>query len=144
MVRRWPVNVSYNCLDRHLGTPTANKAALIWEGEPAGPGKPGEERTFTTSNSIHDVCQLANVSSAWHSKGDRILSTCPWFRKPRIAMLACTRIGAFIRGLRRLQRPIGCRTAFSIAGTNGNYCRRRLPPRGSWATKTKVSMKPSC
>src|SRR2546429_247348 len=40
-------NVSYNCLDRHLGTPTANKAALIWEGEPAGPGKSGEERTFT-------------------------------------------------------------------------------------------------
>src|SRR6478736_1933309 len=33
------LNVSYNCLDRHLGTATANKAALIWEGEPAAPGK---------------------------------------------------------------------------------------------------------
>src|SRR5688572_24666126 len=31
------LNVSYNCLDKHLGTPTANKAALIWEGEPAAP-----------------------------------------------------------------------------------------------------------
>src|SRR5260370_23405710 len=41
------LNVSYNCLDRHLDTPTANKAAIIWEGEPAAPGKPGEERTFT-------------------------------------------------------------------------------------------------
>src|SRR5665213_189253 len=40
------LNVSHNCLDRHLGTPTANKAALIWEGEPAGPGAPGHERTF--------------------------------------------------------------------------------------------------
>src|SRR6478609_5710383 len=38
-------NVSYNCLDKHLNTATANKAALIWEGEPAGPGKVGEERT---------------------------------------------------------------------------------------------------
>src|SRR5262245_55861892 len=38
-------NVCYNCLDRHLGTPRANKAALIWEGEPASPGKPGEQRT---------------------------------------------------------------------------------------------------
>src|SRR5579864_6022980 len=41
------LNLSYNCLDKHLGTPTANKAALIWEGEPASPGKVGEERTLT-------------------------------------------------------------------------------------------------
>src|SRR6185295_6094061 len=41
------LNVSYNCLDKWLGTPHANKAALIWEGEPAGPCKPGEERTLT-------------------------------------------------------------------------------------------------
>jgi len=47
------LNVSYNCLDRHLGTPTANKAALIWEGEPAGPGKPGEQRTFTYKQLHH-------------------------------------------------------------------------------------------
>jgi len=41
------LNVSFNCLDRHLHTPTANKAALIWEGEPAAPGKLGEERTLS-------------------------------------------------------------------------------------------------
>ena len=41
------LNVSYNCLDKHLNTPTANKAALIWEGEPASPGRVGEERVFT-------------------------------------------------------------------------------------------------
>ena len=35
------LNVCVNCLDQHLDTPTANKAALIWEGEPAAPGKPG-------------------------------------------------------------------------------------------------------
>src|SRR5947209_17788199 len=37
------LNVTYNCLDRHLGTPVANKAPLICEGEPAATGKPGEE-----------------------------------------------------------------------------------------------------
>src|SRR5256885_7250661 len=41
------LNVSFNCLDKWLGTPYANKAALIWEGEPAGSGKVGEERTLT-------------------------------------------------------------------------------------------------
>src|SRR3954470_14467891 len=41
------LNVSYNCLDRHLNTPTANKAAIIWEGEPAGAGITGEVRTLT-------------------------------------------------------------------------------------------------
>src|SRR5258708_1879647 len=53
------LNVSYNCLDRHLNTPIANKAALIWEGEPAGPGKPGEERTITYKQLHHQVCQFA-------------------------------------------------------------------------------------
>src|ERR1700756_3533342 len=41
------LNVSFNCLDRFLDTPAANKAAIIWEGEPAGAGIPGEERTLT-------------------------------------------------------------------------------------------------
>src|SRR6187549_66042 len=49
------LNVSYNCLDQHLGTPTANKAALIWEGEPAAPGKVGEERTYTYKQLHHEV-----------------------------------------------------------------------------------------
>ena len=55
------LNVSYNCLDRHLDTPTANKAALIWEGEPAGPGTPGEERTYTYKQLHREVCLFANV-----------------------------------------------------------------------------------
>src|SRR5215467_2241253 len=58
------LNVSFNCLDRHLGTPTANKAALIWEGEPAAPGKPGEERTLTYKQLHHEVCVFANVLKA--------------------------------------------------------------------------------
>jgi acetyl-CoA synthetase len=89
------LNVSYNCLDRHLGTPTANKAALIWEGEPAGAGKPGEERTFTYKQLHHEVCKFANVLK--HNgikKGDRVLIYLPMVPEAAIAMLACTRIGA--------------------------------------------------
>src|ERR1035438_1645242 len=68
------LNVSANCLDRHLDTPRANKAALIWEGEPAAPGKPGEERTFTYKQLHHEVCLFANVLKRNSIKrGDRVL-----------------------------------------------------------------------
>ncbi len=89
------LNVSFNCLDRHLGTATANKAALIWEGEPAGPGKPGEERTLTYKQLHHEVCQFANVLKRNGIKGgDRVLIYMPMVPEAAIAMLACTRIGA--------------------------------------------------
>jgi acetyl-CoA synthetase len=89
------LNVSYNCLDRHLGTPTANKAALIWEGEPAAPGKPGEERTLTYKQLHHEVCLFANVLKRHGiQSGDRILIYLPMVPEAAIAMLACSRIGA--------------------------------------------------
>jgi acetyl-CoA synthetase len=89
------LNVSYNCLDRHLGTPTANKAALIWEGEPAGPGAPGHERTFTYKQLHHEVCLFANVLKRnGLKKGDRVIIYLPMVPEAAIAMLACARIGA--------------------------------------------------
>src|SRR5215831_10798269 len=89
------LNVSYNCLDRHLGTPIANKAALIWEGEPAGPGKPGEERTLTYKQLYHEVCLFANVLKRNGIRsGDRVLIYLPMVPEAAIAMLACARIGA--------------------------------------------------
>jgi len=89
------LNVSYNCLDRHLGTPTANKAALIWEGEPAAPGKPGEQRTFTYKQLHHEVCLFANVLKRnGLKKGDRVLIYLPMVPEAAIAMLACARVGA--------------------------------------------------
>jgi hypothetical protein len=89
------LNVSYNCLDRHLGTPLANKAALIWEGEPAAPGKPGEERTLTYKQLHHEVCRFANVLKRnGITRGDRILIYLPMVPEAAIAMLACARIGA--------------------------------------------------
>jgi acetyl-CoA synthetase len=89
------LNVSYNCLDRHLGTLTANKAALIWEGEPAGFGMPGEQRTFTYKQLHREVCLFANVLKRnGIKKGDRIIIYLPMVPEAAIAMLACARIGA--------------------------------------------------
>jgi acetyl-CoA synthetase len=89
------LNVSHNCLDRWLGTPHANKAALIWEGEPAAPGKPGEERTLTYKQLHHEVCLFANVLKRnGIKKGDRIIIYLPMIVEAAVAMLACTRIGA--------------------------------------------------
>ena len=89
------LNVSHNCLDKWLGTATANKAAIIWEGEPAAPGKPGEERTLTYKQLHHEVCLFANVLKKHGiKKGDRILIYLPMVVEAAVAMLACTRIGA--------------------------------------------------
>jgi acetyl-CoA synthetase len=89
------LNVSYNCLDRHLGTPAANKAALIWEGEPAGPGTPGQERTYTYKQLHREVCLFANVLKRnGLKKGDRVIIYLPMVPEAAVAMLACARIGA--------------------------------------------------
>ena len=89
------LNVSYNCLDRWLGTPYANKAALIWEGEPAAPGRVGEERTLTYKQLHHEVCLFANALKRNGIKtGDRVIIYLPMVPEAAIAMLACTRIGA--------------------------------------------------
>jgi acetyl-CoA synthetase len=89
------LNLSYNCLDRHLGTATANKAALIWEGEPAGAGSVGEERTYTYKQLHHEVCVFANVLKRnGLKKGDRAIIYLPMVPEAAIAMLACARIGA--------------------------------------------------
>ena len=88
------LNVSYNCLDRHLDTATANKAALIWEGEPAGPGMTGEERTLTYRQLHREVCLFANVLKRnGLKKGDRVIIYLPMVPEAAIAMLACARIG---------------------------------------------------
>ena len=90
------LNVSHNCLDQWLGTPTANKAALIWEGEPAdsGTGVP-PVRTLTYKQLHREVCLFANVLKRnGIKKGDRVIIYLPMVPEAAIAMLACTRIGA--------------------------------------------------
>ena len=89
------LNVSANCLDKWLGTAHANKAALIWEGEPASDGNPGETRVYTFLQLHREVCRFANVLKRHGvGKGDRVILYLPMVAEAAIAMLACTRIGA--------------------------------------------------
>ncbi|MGB7272009.1 MAG: acetate--CoA ligase [Geitlerinemataceae cyanobacterium] len=83
------INISYNCLDRHLTTWRKNKAALIWEGEP------GDSRTLTYAQLHREVCQMANVLKQLGAGiGDRVGIYMPMIPEAAIAMLACARIGA--------------------------------------------------
>lgn len=83
------LNITYNCLDRHLKTWRRNKAALIWEGEP------GDSRTLTYAQLHREVCQTANVlKQLGVGKGDRVGIYMPMVPEAAIAMLACARIGA--------------------------------------------------
>jgi acetyl-CoA synthetase len=83
------INVSENCLDRHLDGPRKNKAAILWEGEP------GEKRTLTYQQLHREVCKFANILKRHKvKKGDRVLIYMPMIPEAAIAMLACARIGA--------------------------------------------------
>ncbi len=83
------LNVAENCLDRHLGTPRENKAALIFEGEP------GDIKTLTYKQLHGEVCKLSNVMEGLGlKKGDRVAIYMPMVAEAAIAMLACARIGA--------------------------------------------------
>ncbi len=83
------LNISHNCLDRHLTTWRRNKAAIIWEGEP------GDSRIITYAQLHREVCQFANaLKSLGVEKGDRVAIYLPMIPEAAIAMLACARIGA--------------------------------------------------
>src|SRR3989304_4195510 len=83
------LNVSTNCLDRHLTTWRRNKAALIWEGEP------GESRILTYQQLHHEVCKFANVlKKLGVGRGDRVCIYLPMITEAVIAMLAGNQKGA--------------------------------------------------
>ena len=83
------LNLSENCLDRHLTSSRRNKAAILWEGEP------GDKRTLTYQQLHHEVCRFANVLKRNKiGKGDRVIIYLPTIPEAAIAMLACARIGA--------------------------------------------------
>lgn len=83
------LNVSANCVDRHVRGANRNKAAIIWEGEN------GDRRTLTYWDLYREVQQFANVlRSLGINKGDRVGIYLPLIPEAAIAMLACTRIGA--------------------------------------------------
>jgi acetyl-CoA synthetase len=83
------LNVSYNCLDKHLKT-RGDKVAIQWEGN-----EPGEDRALTYKQMHAEVCKFANVLKAQGiKKGDRVQIYLPMIPELAISMLACTRIGA--------------------------------------------------
>ncbi|GBE03540.1 acetyl-coenzyme A synthetase [bacterium BMS3Abin09] len=83
------LNVSYNCLDRHLTTHRKNKAAIIWEAED------GTSKTYTYQELHRHVCRFANLlKKSGVKKGDRVVFYLPMIPELAIGMLACTRIGA--------------------------------------------------
>lgn len=83
------LNVSYNCIDRHLPT-KADQPALIWEGD-----DPADAKTITYQQLHEQVCRFANVlKSHGIKKGDRVTLYMPMIVEAAYAMLACARIGA--------------------------------------------------
>ena len=82
------LNLSYNCLDRHLES-SADKVAYHWVGEP------GDTRTITYQDLYEEVCRFSNaLKSLGVSKGDRVAIYMGMIPELSVAMLACARIGA--------------------------------------------------
>ncbi|HEU4478814.1 MAG TPA: acetate--CoA ligase [Pyrinomonadaceae bacterium] len=125
------INISDNCLDRHLATWRRNKAALIWEGEP------GDQRTLTYQQLHHEVCRFANVlKHAGVETGDRVALYMPLVPELAIAMLACARIGAthsVIFG--------GFSSAALIDRINDASCKVVVTADGGWRRGGEVKLK---
>ena len=83
------LNISYNCLDRHIKNGLSDKTALIWQGEP------GDNKKFTYKELLKEVCKSANgLKSIGVKKGDLVCIYMPMIPEAMFAMLACARIGA--------------------------------------------------
>jgi len=83
------LNVSVNCLDRHVAAGLGDRVAYHWEGEP------GDTRTITYAQLLDEVCQFTNaLRGLGVKKGDRVAIYMPMIPELPVAMLACTRIGA--------------------------------------------------
>ena len=83
------LNVSFNCLDRHVQNGGGDKVAYHWEGEP------GDDRTLTYDDLYREVCRFANgLKSLGVQKGDRVAIYLGMIPELPIAMLACARLGA--------------------------------------------------
>ncbi len=83
------LNVSHNCLDRHVAAGLGDRVAIHWEGEP------GDTRTITYAELLADVARFANVLKGLGvRRGDRVAIYMPMIPELPVAMLACTRVGA--------------------------------------------------
>lgn len=159
------LNVTQNCLDRHLET-RGDKAAIIWEGD-----SPGESRTLTYRDLHREVCRFANVLKASGvKKGDRVTIYMPMILEASYAMLACARIGAIhsvvfggfspdalagritdcestyvitadegLRGTKRVPLKVNCDAACDIAAKAGQAVKTVLTVRRTGADVNMVS-----
>ncbi len=83
------LNITYNCLDRHIKNGIGNKTALVWEGEP------GDNKKYTYQELLTEVCKASNaLKSLGIKKGDLVCIYMPMIPEAMVAMLACARIGA--------------------------------------------------
>ena len=83
------LNVSVNCLDRHVDAGHGDQVAILWEGEP------GDGREITYAQLLAEVCQVANTLRSYGvEKGDRVAIYMGMVPELSVAMLACARIGA--------------------------------------------------
>src|SRR2546426_6676288 len=125
------INLSYNCLDRHLQTWRKNKAALIWEGEP------GDTRTLTYQQLHSEVCRFANVlKKIGVGRGDRVALYMPLIPELAISMLACARIGAthsVVFG--------GFSSTALIDRINDAQCKAVVTADGGWRRGNEVKLK---
>ena len=83
------LNVSYNCIDRHIEK-LGDKVAILWEGD-----DPADTKKITYKELLTEVCRFSNgLKSLGINKGDRVTIYMPMIPEAAVAMLACTRIGA--------------------------------------------------
>ena len=127
------INISYNCLDRHLSTSRRDKVALLWEGEP------GDQRTLTYQQLHTEVCKFANVLKRQGvQKGDRVALYMPLIPELAISMLACARIGAthsVIFG--------GFSSSALVDRINDAQCTHVVTADGGWRRGNEVKLKPA-
>ncbi len=84
------INASVQCLDRHVENGKADDVAIIWEGD-----EPGNSKSFTYREVLHQVCRIANVLKKYGvKKGDPVTIYLPMIPEVAFVMLACARIGA--------------------------------------------------
>ncbi len=123
------LNVTANCIDRHLST-RANKPALIWEGD-----DPSDSKTVTFAQLHKAVCQFGNVlTQLGVEKGDRVTIYMPMVLEATYAMLACARIGAVHSVVfggfspeALAGRIIDCDSKFLITADEGVRGGRKIP-----------------
>jgi acetyl-CoA synthetase len=125
------LNITYNCIDRHLTGARRNKAALIWESEE------GSIQTLTYLQLHREVCKFANcLKQLGIGKGDRVAIYMPMLIESAVAMLACARIGAIHNVV------FGGFSPDSLAERiNDSECKLLVTSDGGWRRGNVVSLK---